>query len=196
MRGSAPCISMDWRVMIVLSESDVAKRWNKVPRMLAPIAAANKGPRCRVFSRAAGLVVVAAYEGNQSGQDYDRWRFKVRKAHVWGQYYELWKRVGAPESDLFLDRAYLHLIRIDRDGTERKLLALHCDPEWSDPVDLKYKRGPHVHVQCAQDPVPHAHLALAAEHLRHVLVNIDTLSEAFGRGVELLNTEIIRRISA
>lgn len=54
-----------------------------------------------------------------------------------------------------------------------------------------YKRGPHIHVSAAQQPLPHSHLALNAMHIDDVLKSIDSLDTAVRSGVVLLRDQVL-----
>lgn len=55
----------------------------------------------------------------------------------------------------------------------------------------KYKKGPHLHIKAADDPLPHAHFALNLGHLDAVLISIETLSEAMRDGILMLKEEVL-----
>jgi hypothetical protein len=106
-------------------------------------------------------------------------------------YFELWKRI---DEDLwFLDRAYLNMYKTDpATRQESKFLSLHCDPNEPDEAPHAiYKKGPHLHVQAADDPFPDAHIALAGRDLGPVLSSVDSLSRAIGWAVCMLRDEVL-----
>jgi hypothetical protein len=108
-------------------------------------------------------------------------------------YFEWWESVDIESETWRLDRAYLSLYYIDR--TLRKdveVLAVHCDPdEPADQPHSKYKRGPHVHVTWAKDPMPRAHLALNVAHLDDVLASAGALTAAIGVAVDMVRDEVL-----
>lgn len=59
------------------------------------------------------------------------------------------------------------------------------------PDKDKYKKGPHLHIKAADDPLPHAHLALNLGHLDAVLESIETLSEAMRCAIFMLKEEVL-----
>lgn len=59
------------------------------------------------------------------------------------------------------------------------------------PDKEKYKKGPHLHIKAADDPLPHAHFALNLGHLEAVLLSIGSLSEAMRDGILMLKEEVL-----
>jgi len=59
----------------------------------------------------------------------------------------------------------------------------------------KYKKGPHLHIKAADNPIPHAHFALNLGHLDAVLETIESLSEAMSYGLLMLKEEVLDRFS-
>lgn len=53
------------------------------------------------------------------------------------------------------------------------------------------QEGPHLHIQVATDPIPHAHIALHGGYLKDVLSTIDSLSRAISRVVLMLKNEVL-----
>lgn len=62
------------------------------------------------------------------------------------------------------------------------------------PDKDKYKKGPHLHIKAADDPLPHAHIALNLGHLDAVLGSIGTLSEAMRCAIFMLKEEVLDRL--
>lgn len=96
----------------------------------------------------------------------------------------------------YLDRAYLTIFRTDpTTRAEVEFLCLHCDPNESDNADHGiYKQGPHLHIRAAEDPIPHAHIALNRGHLEDVLTSAHNLSEAMELGVLMIKEEVLDTI--
>jgi hypothetical protein len=95
-----------------------------------------------------------------------------------------------------LERAYLHLYRRGpTEDDELEFLALHCDPnEPDDTGHLKhavYKRGPHIHITAAPQPLCHSHFALNRSHLPDVLASVASLSAAVQSGVEMIRDQVL-----
>ena len=79
-------------------------------------------------------------------------------------------------------------------GSRRKKKHLEDQVGGLDKSDKgKYKKGPHLHIKAAADPVPHAHFALNLGHLDAVLKSIEALSEALKCGVLMIKEEVLDR---
>jgi hypothetical protein len=123
-----------------------------------------------------------------------------------GSYQERWCPVNEKRKRYYLERAYLHLYlttQIEGEAMEKELLLLHCDPnETDEPVDWpglrhsKYKRGPHLHISTAQQPIPHSHFALNACHLDSVLSSVESLTKAMEVAVQMLEDQVLRLYEA
>jgi hypothetical protein len=61
------------------------------------------------------------------------------------------------------------------------------------PDKGRYKKGPHLHIKAATDPLPHAHFALNLGHLDAVLESIESLSEALRCGILMIKEEVLDR---
>lgn len=62
------------------------------------------------------------------------------------------------------------------------------------PEKERYKKGPHLHIKAAVDPLPHAHFALNLGHLNDVLTSVESLSEAMKDGILMLKEEVLDRL--
>ena len=146
-------------------------------------------------------IVLASFSGPQPPSDAFRdWRFATPATNLWGSYFERWVPVDAKARHYFLDRAYLHLYRRSRfdDALDREILGLHCDPNEAvetashqGPRHTRYKRGPHIHVSTAEQPIPHSHIALNLGHLSEVLGSFHSLSVALRSAIGMLNDQVI-----
>lgn len=77
-----------------------------------------------------------------------------------------------------------------------KFFLYTVTPDELDDVDDcqgKYKRGPHLHIKAADEPIPKSHLALARGQLSEVLFSLDDLTEALGRSIQMIKDEILDR---
>jgi hypothetical protein len=119
-----------------------------------------------------------------------------------GSYQESWCPVNEKRKRYYLEKAYLHLYLTTLtagDAAEKEILALHCDPNeadeppgWKGLVHSKYKRGPHLHVSTAEQPMPHSHFALNACHLGSVLISVESLTNAMATAVQMLEDQVLR----
>ncbi len=110
-------------------------------------------------------------------------------------YYEIWREDRTGNDIWTLERAYLHIYRVDamrREELETEYVLLHCDPnEPSNAAHSIYKQGPHLHVQAAPDPLRHAHVALNLSQLRDILSDAQTFTKAFKLSVVMLRDEVL-----
>jgi hypothetical protein len=175
----------------------------EVRKMLRPLVRGDSSC-CRVNDRdkeGRQCVVLGSFSGSQPSSDFVRdWRFATPVAGLWGSYFERWIPADTKEKYYYLDRAYLHLYWLAgaQDVSEREILALHCDPnEPEEPANhpglkhSRYKRGPHIHVSTAEQPMPHSHIALNLGHLPEVLASFENLTVAIRSAIQILNEQVI-----
>jgi len=146
-------------------------------------------------------IVLASFSGLQPPSDLVRdWRFATPVKILWGSYSERWVPADTKGRRYFLDRAYLHLYRRARreDVNEKEILALHCDPNEPDEPEehrglkhARYKRGPHIHVSTAEQPMPHSHIALNLGELPEVVKSFEKLSGAISSAIQMLTDQVI-----
>ena len=104
-------------------------------------------------------------------------------------YFEQWKQVSAKKYQL--ERAYLNIYRRHRD-TEDEVFCLHCDPtEAISAPHGKYKRGPHIHVSEAGDPLKKAHIALDVEGVETMLRRQGALHIALESAIQMIRDEVL-----
>ncbi|MGO8735448.1 MAG: hypothetical protein ACLQVM_21935 [Terriglobia bacterium] len=119
-----------------------------------------------------------------------------------GSYQERWCPVDEKRKRYYLERAYLHLYlttHVDGEATEKEMVLLHCDPNeadepkgWLGLRHSRYKRGPHLHISTAQQPIPHSHFALNACDLESVLSSVESLTKAMREAVQMLEDQVLR----
>lgn len=178
-------------------------RANDVCSMLDPLLE-RKGPRiaCR-YVGGGGDVTLIAFSGPEPVTDSSElWRFRTHVPALRGAYHERWRPVNEKRKRYYLDRAYLHLYTrtyVQGQITEKELLLLHCDPNepgvTTDSNELshwKYKRGPHLHISVAEQPIPHSHFALNACHLNSILSSVASLSEALEVAIKMLEDQVLQ----
>ncbi len=180
---------------------ELSARPAKVRGMLYPLVVDPDGIRdprfihCRsapAFERRQH--VLAVHGGSPPDiSDYQSWYFGTYRRGFRCQYFEIWTAIDDRFYMYEMYRAYLTLSRIfSRPPSEKKLLALHCDPSLEDTEDHAfYKQGPHLHVDAAKYPLSHAHIALNRGHLQDVLASADSLSTEIGAAVRMLKEEIL-----
>jgi len=181
----------------VICEVDMAwlhGRGHEIGRMLSPLT----GPRTTAHDIIASRseVIIAAFSGLKPITDYRSWRFNTVTNGIHAGYFERWNSADEKRTRFYLDRAYLHLYWQPRAlDDEKELLALHCDPNEPEDAGLLkhalYKRGPHIHVSASEQPLPHSHFALNADHLGDVLASAERLSRAVASGMVLVRDQVL-----
>jgi len=133
--------------------------------------------------------VLAIHDGGVSKLPYRRWCFRTHVKGLRAAYFELWKPAGAG-SELRLDRAYFTLMQVvGPDKPYRELLGIHCDPDDAS----RLKKGPHLHVAHAHDPLPHCHFPLNLGHLDSILTDIAELTYAIELALGVVAEDVLPR---
>lgn len=178
--------------VIRLKTDDLNRRRRMIGRMLRPLHAGQFVPCDMTHSKSGNGIVLAAHSGHGTDRDYRNWRFRSKAKDVWCQYFEVWSDADS-RIQLSLVCAYLTLFLINRVNQKfEELLCIHCDPD--DQSDTK--RGPHLHVMKAVNPLPKCHFALNYSHLNDVLESIQTLDRAMCKAIAIVAKEVIPRFPA
>jgi hypothetical protein len=177
----------------------LSQRGEEICEMLRPLTGKSRLAYDPVSRRSE--ILIAVRSGPKLDLSPTEWRFTTFVRGVRGAYYERWVPVDQKRKKYGLERAYLHLYRRDRDeDSEREFLALHCDPNEPDDTGSQrhavYKRGPHIHVTAAQQPLPHSHFALNRSHLSDVLASVANLSAAVQSGVVMIRDQVLDILEA
>ena len=177
--------------LIQATVEEVTSRGQKIRGLLKPLTPTNsKGPAWKL-KRGLQSYIIGTHDGSITTTDYRDWRFSTFVPKTYASYFEKWDQISTDQ--FCLNRAYLSVFQRDiptRD--EKELLCLHCDPNEPDnEQNAIYKKGPHLHVVAAVDPIPRAHIPLNMVHLDKVLSSIDNLSEAIESAVVMLKHEIL-----
>jgi hypothetical protein len=124
---------------------------------------------------------------------YRDWRFSTYRREFRCNYFEIWEPLGERSDRYVMNRAYFTLFRVSgRPLKEYDVVALHADPILGDDeAHVLYKRGPHLHVISAGDPLSHAHIALNKGHLEETLSTIENLSDAIASAVLMIREQIV-----
>ena len=174
---------------IRLKTEDLDHRRSAIRRMLKPLRAYQPVACGLTHDKAGNGMVLGAHDGHVRDKDYREWYFRSSAKNVWCQYFEVWNDTE-PQNRLSLVRAYFTVFIADRaTGQFEELLCIHCDP--NDESDMK--RGPHLHVTKAIDPLPKCHFPLNYSHLDHVLTSIQTLHDAMYKAIVIVAKEVIPR---
>ena len=170
-------------------------RHKSIGKSLKPIA--KNLERIFLCNRSIGsrYFVIGASDRNETGNDYSDWRFKTKLDKYDGMYYERW--LHFEKNIYFLERIYFHLYELDLEKTTiKEFVLLHCDS--AEPVSTdhsKYKRSPHLHISCAPQPIPHAHIALNNYDLDVISESLNNLDKAIRKSIEMIEDQIIKLVS-
>lgn len=175
--------------VIQITSEELRARGRHIRELLRPLSKQPDGPAWEPKTTQYNYVI-GTHDGSPSSSNHQDWRFATFVPGLRANYFELWKRI---DEFWYLDRAYLNIFQTDPIArTEKKFLSLHCDPnEPDDAPHAIYKRGPHLHIQAASDPFPHAHIALTGEHLDVVLNSFDSLFKAMEWAVYMLKEQVL-----
>lgn len=169
-------------------------RINTIQEMLAPLKQGRQVACELVKTQERGGKVFAAHDGRALGGGFRDWSFRTFAPDLWCRYFELW-RPGIGIDKWNLSRAYLTIAKIDRvSRCLEEVICIHCDPLDTSPEPVgSYKRGPHLHVEVADDPLPRAHFPLNFGHLEAVLSSPDDLTRALKQAVAIVVHEVVAR---
>ena len=174
---------------IQVTSKELGARGQYVRELLRPLTRRMDGPAWQ-RKTTQYTWIIGTHDGAPPHSSPQEWRFATFVPDLRATYFELWRRVD--EESWCLHQAYLNIFRTDPAMREEsKFLSLHCDPNESDDAPhATYKKGPHLHIQAADDPFPHAHIALTGKHLDMVLSSVDSLSEAIEWAVRMIKEEV------
>jgi hypothetical protein len=144
-----------------------------------------------VYCQNRGIAI--AVSDITSGPSYRDWFFRTATERIIGQYFEEW--VGnETESEWKLAQACLHLFqRPSRNMAPIEVFALHCEPRsLEDSLQARLKRGPHVHLRPAAEPLAHAHLPLNFGHLDAVMTSMGSLTVAMQIAIQVVLNEVVK----
>jgi hypothetical protein len=89
--------------------------------------------------------------------------------------------------------AYLTIVELDRSNSV-EILGIHCDPTEAGPDPQRsFKRGPHLHVKCAREPLPKSHFPFNYGHLDQVLRDCSALTKALKDAMCVVKNEVLVR---
>lgn len=177
-------------VNIILETSRIGVRGREIQKLLRPLVKNDGAPAFAMKGQRTNYII-ATHDGSPVQSDYRQWRFSTFLPNFCGSYFELWK--PQKEGLWLMARAYLGIYKIDRmQKIEKEYVALHCDPyEKPESPHSIYKMGPHLHVQAADQPMPHAHIALNRCELEKTLSTLSYLSQAIQLAVLMLKEEFL-----
>ena len=172
---------------VELTEAELKARSRRVARLLRPLSSGGKVTCSSVPSPDGQGRVVGGHDGSIAGVPYRDWYFRSSTKDIECQYFEIWR----PRLDglsWFLDRAYFHLVFVNTSLRQRdQIICVHTDPV--DAAD--YKRGPHLHVVNAAEPIPKCHFPLNLSDLNKVLESCESLTKAIESALKIVRIEVI-----
>jgi len=174
---------------IEIASSDLRHRGACARQVLRHLVGRRGGPASDGKSR-AGAYIIGMHDGAPPSSNVGDWRFATTVHQFRANYSEVWEEVN--EGAWCLRSAYLNIYRTDpATHHESAFLSLHCDPnEADDAPHARYKRGPHLHIEAAVAPLPHAHLALCLGNLDVALSSVDSLTQAMEQAIMMLKEEV------
>lgn len=183
--------------IIQCSSAELRSRGKQIQELLQPLTGRPIGPAWD-YKKSRFRWIIAMHDGAPSTTSHQDWRFATSVSNLRANYFEVWRAADGDYWHLY--QAYLNIFQRIREQTtyaERKFLSLHCDPNEPDEADhAEYKREPHLHIQAADEPFPHAHIVLTGGHSDLVLISIDSLSEAMEWAVLMLRDEVLNALSS
>jgi hypothetical protein len=174
---------------ISLQERELVSRQNSLHKIFAPLRR-GKDRLAMGFANnsAGGTKILVAREQPISSRPYRDESFRTSATALRCSYFELWR--VAPSNSLVLDRAYFTLLRVKQASTAfDEILCLHTDPGDHE----EFKQGPHLHVSCAEHPIPHCHFPLDLGSLAVVLKNCEALTDAMERAIRVIAEDVLPR---
>lgn len=181
---------------ITILASRITSRYDKIRRLLRPLRPTSRDVGCNLKKEMHdGGRVVAAHDGLTTSSG-EKWFFRTFVGDVWADYTELWLPCQNAKK-LTLRKAYLHLHRPgDTKGSLKEFICVHCDPqEDENSPGGRYKKGPHLHIRAADQPLPKSHFPLNLGHLNQVLESVDALTTAMGDAVQVLADEVLNKFN-
>ena len=179
---------------VVIPLQELGYRVHMIQALLRPLRGGRDVACCIDTGMYHGGKAVAAHDGLASGSDYRDWRFWTSARDLLCQYFELW-RPSQGGRCLLLHRAYLNVFWLNRQThSTEELVCVHCDPgDASQEPTCRYKRGPHLHVMKAEEPLPHCHFPLNLGQLDDILTSADSLTGAMEMAVGVISDEVLSR---
>jgi hypothetical protein len=176
---------------LTLSTKSLRERSDKLHELFIPL----RGSKPRVAIRSAtdsprGMTALVAMDEKAGAVRYLSESFRSSAPALRCSYYELWR--GPAGDDWALNRAYFTLLGVAPPARHYDaLLCIHADP--ADDNDLK--RGPHLHVSCAPDPLHRCHFPLEFGFLDKILRDCGSLTDAMKRAIDIVARDVLPRFA-
>lgn len=179
---------------MILPASEVVKRAAKIRVLLRPIARATSGPATATIS-ASSIWIIASRDEAYATSHYRDWRFATCVDRHHAMYFEAWKRID--DKRFRWQSAYLNIYKRTSGDEEVEVICLHCDPaESPSAAHARYKRGPHLHISAAGDPLKRAHLALHVENVSTMLEKCQAIHDHLASGIRMIREEVLDLLEA
>ncbi len=148
---------------------------------------------CNPVSIGGRSFILGVSDSREMNSNYLDWRFKTYNPDFTAMYYERWKPFE--KDTYFLERVYFHVYKLNRSAMESKeYILLHCDAAEPDGTEhSEYKKVPHLHICCAEEPIPHAHFSLYKGARPSVLDSLEMLNAAIKDSIEMIDNQILLR---
>ena len=184
---------------ILATIRELKLRGNQVRQVLEPLAKSKGRLKWKPRS-SSDTFVIGAYSGKAPSGPYRTWRFVTKVSGYTANYFEEWEKDGVNAEGVEvweIQKAYLNIYRYERGrNSETEVICLHCDPYISSTAPYsENKRGPHIHVVDANHPLPKAHIALCRNDLSSVLSSVNDLTSALKMGIQMIDDEVMSRLS-
>lgn len=174
---------------MILPASELGRRSARIRVLLRPIARARAGPATETVN-ASPLWIIGTRDEAKATSNYRDWRFATPLDRYHAMYFEAWKQIDAKR--FRWQCAYLNIYRRKRADDEEEVICLHCDPgEPPAAAHARYKRGPHLHVSAAGDPLKRAHLALHLEQVDTILQRCESIHDHLASGIQMIRDEVL-----
>lgn len=179
--------------LTLLADDLFKRRGRSIASLLRPLAANRRVNVDLADGAWHGGKALGAFDASKPRNDPREWLFRTFIPDIRCNYFELWKPTSGGDR-FIIDRAYLSVFRAVAPAAKDYILCLHCDPHDTSPNPMgRWKRGPHIHVEKAADPLPKCHIPLNYGHLEQVLASLDALMKAFGDAVDLIARDVLPR---
>ena len=173
----------------------VSNRVGEVESLLSGIRS-GPPPRTRISRQTVQMKkVLSAFDGSDHGdwQHRDKF-FTLESCSLLGQYFEMWKP-SPDHQDVTLERAYFHLVRRDR----KQILCIHAEPLTAggagDAGATSYKKGVHLHLKAAEQPLPKCHFPLVVDDTDspndRVYKSIECFSKTMQNAITAVRLEVL-----
>jgi hypothetical protein len=180
--------------LLRLPDTDLGLRIKVIRRILSPLL---EGRPPLVIGNPANTPwkkTFAAWDSGFSSDSEGARMFKTSVHHLYGAYEERWQ-LDIARREWALERIYLTLLAAQSHvDPPSEILCIHCDPlddSYSLPPRLpRVKQGPHLHIECADQPIPRCHFPLDYCNLDDILSSVSSLTDAFESLIQALASEM------